>query len=155
ARLFCIETADTGDMTRRLREVLFEQRGLVTASDEQHPARRQQRMLGESRGRVEKKVLGAPSERPDYRGPVGLDEERRRAPGRMVTGLTFAFEQQHSRIRRQFICGRRARDTGAHDYEIVVVHCTLLLSALLIAPAGGRDQAVAERRRSGYRFMWR
>ena len=110
----------------RLRHLL-EERGqpveggnLVLTRRYHHAAGREQGMLGESLGRIEKERLRGPGQRPDWRRPVIHGKQRRRAARGVVARLLLSLQQNHGAARGDF--GRpRTRDPRPDHRDLRLV----------------------------------
>ena len=94
---------------------------LTRGSDEERAARRRSGLREPAGGASRKERLARVSAR--TRRAVAFQEERRRAPGRVIAGLAFALEDDGTAVRREEVADPCAGDAGPDDQEVAVVAC--------------------------------
>src|SRR5260370_16827940 len=100
---------------------VIEEVSLVGAPDPQHAARLYQWVFRKTPRRSREEGLAPSRERLDDGGPVRLQIKRCRPPRRMVCELPLAFEQKDFAMSGELGSPGSARDTAAHDNEIVSI----------------------------------
>ena len=101
--------------------------------------------VGEAGRRMLEEAPARHRQRAHLRRAVALDEERRRAPGRVVARLRLALEEDDLAARRQRVADRGGGDAGADDEEIrtgIAGHRGILRHALQRCRAGPGQRAL-------------
>src|SRR5260370_3817426 len=101
---------------------MIEEVSLVGASDPQHAARLYQWVFCKPLRRSVEEGLAPARKRVDYGRPMRLQIKCCRPPRRMVCELALAFEQKDFAMSGELVSRGSARDTAAHDNEIVSIH---------------------------------
>jgi hypothetical protein len=97
------------------RPVFMQRRLLAVARHHHGAARAEQRVFGESFGRLLEEGAAGHREGAHLRRAVALHEERGRAAGGMEARLRLLLDEQHLQVRREEEARRRAGDAGADD----------------------------------------